>query len=173
MEGVVKTERFERIQSLATYLERADHVDVKSIEGRQALPAFIAALFTYRPAWMEVLWRLRTWLVRFIGIRSETVADDQKLTGDNLPIEQGQQALFLTVCESDGVTYWVADCCESHLDFAVGVVAEPIPGSQGSSRFHVLTAVHYNSAAGKLYFNIIRPFHHLVVAAGMKNAVRL
>jgi hypothetical protein len=30
-------------------------------------------------------------------------------------------------------------------------------------RFHVVTIVHYNNLAGPVYFNVIRPFHHLVV----------
>jgi hypothetical protein len=36
-------------------------------------------------------------------------------------------------------------------------------------RCHVLTIVHYHHWTGPLYFNAIRPFHHLVVGS-MVNA---
>jgi hypothetical protein len=32
-------------------------------------------------------------------------------------------------------------------------------------QLHVVTVVRYKNASGRVYFNVIRPFHHLVVGA--------
>jgi hypothetical protein len=37
-------------------------------------------------------------------------------------------------------------------------------------RFHVVTIVHYRRWTGPVYFNVIRPFHHLVVYQMAKSA---
>ena len=58
--------------------------------------------------------------------------------------------------------YWVAEIKDKHLKALLGVVVEPLPGQQ-QKRFHVLTVVYYRNWAGPVYFNAIRPFHHLVV----------
>ncbi|MCP4630164.1 MAG: DUF2867 domain-containing protein [bacterium] len=33
-----------------------------------------------------------------------------------------------------------------------------------TNRFYVITVVHYKHWTGPVYFNLIRPFHHLVVS---------
>jgi hypothetical protein len=35
----------------------------------------------------------------------------------------------------------------------------------------VVTVVRYHNLAGRVYFNVIRPFHHLVVHAAMRAAL--
>lgn len=66
----------------------------------------------------------------------------------------------------------VAEVIDDHLTAHLGVASEPLAG--GMTRFHVLTIVHYHNWAGPVYFNVIRPFHHLVVGgmaqAGVKPA---
>jgi hypothetical protein len=41
-------------------------------------------------------------------------------------------------------------------------VAEPV--ANGLIRYYIVTIVHYLHWTGPVYFNLIRPFHHLVVA---------
>ncbi len=40
------------IPDLKTVLRNADHVDVKTVQGRASLSGFIAAMLTYSPAWL-------------------------------------------------------------------------------------------------------------------------
>ena len=58
--------------------------------------------------------------------------------------------------------YWIVETPdEKHLRAFVGVFREKV--DQRINRFHVMTVVHYKDWTGPVYFNIIRPFHHLVV----------
>ena len=62
----------------------------------------------------------------------------------------------------------MASATDTHLTAYLGVVAEPIPPD---NRFHVITIVHYQRWTGPVYFNVIRPFHHLVVSKMVKAGV--
>ena len=67
--------------------------------------------------------------------------------------------------------YWVAETPEDkHLKAYFGVVVEKL--SDSITRFHVFTTVRYIHWTGPVYFNLIRPFHHLVVSSMMKAGIR-
>lgn len=55
----------------------------------------------------------------------------------------------------------VFEASDDHLDAYLAVIREQ-PNAP-TSRFLVVTIVHYRRWTGPLYFNVIRPFHHLVV----------
>ncbi|MBC7871714.1 MAG: DUF2867 domain-containing protein, partial [Chitinophagaceae bacterium] len=75
----------------------------------------------------------------------------------------GTKAAFFTVVMAQEDAYYVARVAESHLTAALAVVMEPLPNNL--NRFHVITIVHYNRWTGPVYFNVIRPFHHIVVGS--------
>jgi hypothetical protein len=58
---------------------------------------------------------------------------------------------------------------DKHLSAYFGVVNEKL--DREHSRFHVFTTVRYLHWTGPVYFNLIRPFHHLVVSRMMKSAI--
>lgn len=165
----MSTESFKQIEWLNEYMDGADHIDVASCEGGMALREFVAAVLSYKPAWMQVLWRVRLWLLRSLGQGESSVPEDVRFTGASLPIDPGEFAGFFKVMSSDGESHWVAACEESHLGAAIAVKA--IPTGRGSQVFQVLTVVRYNNWAGPIYFNVIKPFHYLVIKAAIKHAV--
>ncbi len=68
--------------------------------------------------------------------------------------------------------YWISETPrDKHLKAYFGVAAEPLINA--NNRFYVVTTVFYKHWTGPVYFNLIRPFHHLVVSrmahAGLKN----
>ncbi|AMK10137.1 DUF2867 domain-containing protein [Pseudodesulfovibrio indicus] len=160
----------ERLPGMAGLTQGADHVDVHTMEGTGSVADVAAALLSHRPGWMVFLWKVRTVLLRLLGQGGRIVPEPARLTGATLPKSVGDKASFLTVIRSDGESHWVAGAGESHLDAEVGVVAEPLAG--GRSRFHVVTVVRYRNPAGRIYFNVIRPFHHLVVDSALRAALR-
>lgn len=93
-----------------------------------------------------------------------------QMTPATVPMRAGDQFHPFTVCLAAEDRYWVAEASERHLTAALGVIVEPLDGAQ--RRFYVLTVVHYHAWTGPVYFNVIRPFHHLVVgrmaAAGVR-----
>ena len=163
---------FKQTPALAEYLDGADHVDVKSGTGTLSLREFMAGVLSYQPGWMQVLWRIRVWLLRILGQGKSDATGKDRLTAETLPVETGQEALFFTVADSDGETYWVAIGEESHLGAALGVLVQPQDGQEGMKQFHLITVVRYRNWAGSIYFNLIRPFHYLIISAAMKSVLQ-
>jgi hypothetical protein len=79
----------------------------------------------------------------------------------------GEKASFFTIVSADETSHWIVNAREAHLTATLAIMAEPLTANQ--RRFSVVTIVHYHSWAGPVYFNMIRPFHHLVVG-GMTRA---
>ena len=157
-----QTELFTNIPSLVDLLSAADHVDVKSVMGDCNLREFIAGMFSYYPGWMKNLYRIRWGFVRLLGMKQEGIpqSSHMRMKPESVPMEPGAKATFFTVEMAEDGRFWVASATESHLTAYLGVVVEPL--AQGN-RFHVLTIVNYHNWTGPVYFNVIRPFHHIVV----------
>src|SRR5712692_2993436 len=164
-----------RLPELASLLEHADHVDVKTVIGSVDLRTFLANMLSYQPDWVNALYGVRAIFVRFLGMRQHGIPrrqDRQYLTPENIPMQEGQPAAFFKVRMAREEHYWIAEVKDQHLNAILGVVVEPLPDQQ-QKLFHVLTVVYYRNWAGPVYFNVIRPFHHLVVGgmamAGVRN----
>lgn len=155
-----KSKLVAQVPSLAPLWESADHVDVKVVEGEVSLREFLAGMFTYYPAWLKALYQVRGGFVRVLGMKQEGVPIVSALRPEEIPMEANESLLFFTVHDAKEGHYWVAGATESHLTARLGVVAEPVGGRQ---RFYLVTLVHYHNWSGPVYFNVIRPFHHLVV----------
>jgi hypothetical protein len=150
-------------------LEGADHVDEHAMDGTCSVLDLAAGILSYRPGWMTFLWRVRVWLLRALGQGDRAVPDRQRWTAEILPRIPGERVGFFSVVRSDGETHWIVEGKESHLEAAMVVCATGLP--DGRKRFHVVTVVRYHNPAGRVYFNVIRPFHHLVVHAAMRSAL--
>jgi hypothetical protein len=82
---------------------------------------------------------------------------------EDVSFSPGDQVSFFTVRSGREEIFWVSETPDDrHLKAYFGVVKEPLDDSV--SRFHVITSVYYKHWTGPVYFNLIRPFHHLVVA---------
>ncbi|MBA2680056.1 MAG: DUF2867 domain-containing protein [Ktedonobacteraceae bacterium] len=153
-----------RLPELVPLLERADHIDVKTVSGSVNLRTFLANMLNYQPDWITTLYGVRAVFVRFLNMRQNGLPHRQHLTPEGIPMQEGQSAAFFKVRMAREEHYWVAEIKDKHLKALLGVIVEPLPG-QRQKRFHVVTVVHYRNWAGPVYFNVIRPFHHLVVGS--------
>ena len=159
---MIKTNHyFETVPGLPALLERANHVDVKTVESEASLREFLAGMFAYYPRWMKALYAVRWGFVRLLGMKQEGVPATVRLAPEQVPMTAGHKMAFFDVEMAAEEQYWFASAAEAHLTAYLGVVVEPL--GNGRRRFHVLTIVHYNNWAGPVYFNVIRPFHHIVV----------
>ncbi|WP_338870187.1 DUF6463 family protein [Myxococcus stipitatus] len=145
------------------FLEGANHVDVKTVEAEVSLREFVARLMSYQPAWVTTLFAIRGVFVRLLGLRQERLPRPARLRGEDVPMTPGEKASFFTVRHAEEERAWVAGAEDSHLDAFLAVTVETAP--EQPRRFHVVTVVRYRNWAGPVYFNVIRPFHHLVVSA--------
>ena len=152
------------LAALDPYFDHADVVDMKVFEGRTNLRQMIASMLSYYPWWLIMLYRIRKLLVGLLGLaRQEAPEALPDLQPDDVSFTPGKQVTFFTVRAAQEDHFWIAETpTDRHLRAYFGVVKEPVRGPV--SRYHVITTVFYKHWTGPVYFNLIRPFHHLVVA---------
>lgn len=161
-----------KYSELAGYFQQADHIDIKNIEGDIGLREFIAGMLSYYPRWIVFLYGVREVLVNFLGlVKHEKPEVLPVITPEALVFTPGENASFFIVVAAKENAYWVAVTPEDkHLSAYLGVVAEDLGDRR--IRYHVFTSVKYLHWTGPVYFNLIRPFHHLVVSSMMKAGVK-
>jgi len=156
---------------MAPLFERSDVVDIKTTGGDTTLRRFIAAMLSYYPWWVVMLYRIRTVLVKILGLVEHQAPDVlPQLQTEEVSFVAGDTVTFFTVRFAKEEQYWVGETPEDkHLRAYFGVVVEPL--AENRRRFHVVTIVQYKHWTGPVYFNLIRPFHHLVVSQMMRAGV--
>jgi len=145
-------------------------VDIKHINADTSLRAFIAGMLSYYPWWVVLLYRVRQLLVHFLGLVQHDKPDVlPHLRAEKVSFTPGERVTFFIVRKAQEEKFWVSETPEDrHLTAYLGVVADDTGG--GMQRFTVFTAIRYLHWSGPVYFNLIRPFHHLVVWRIMKAA---
>jgi hypothetical protein len=149
---------------LAHYIKDANVLDLKQFEGKTSLRRFIAGMLSYYPWWVVLLFRLREILVRVLGlVRHEAPETLPALGPEDISFTPGERDSFFIVCGGEEGCFWIAETPDdNHLKAYFGVTCEPVDATV--NRFQVMTSVYYTHWTGPVYFNLIRPFHHLVVA---------
>ena len=153
--------RLQQTDILKPLLQNADHVDSKAFEADMTMREFIAGLFSYNPSWMKALYSIRWGFVRLLGMKQAGLPPSHVMQPQDVPMQAGEMATFFRVESAEPDTHWIASAAESHLIAYLALIVEPL--TEKRNRFHLVTIVHYKSWAGPVYFNVIRPFHHLVV----------
>lgn len=146
-------------EALGQWLSDADHVDVKTAPSDRALHEVAARAVSYQPDWVTFLFRVRKPFVRLLGMQQEGIPRPLDFTADSLPKAPGEKVGFFTVVHSSP-TAWMCEAEESHLWAALATVEDT---TQAERVMHLVTIVRYKRWTGPVYFNVIRPFHHLVV----------
>ena len=161
----------EKISEIAPLFEGSNHIDVKTIEGNTSLRQFVASMLSYYPWWVLLLYRIRSVLVKILGLVEQQAPEVlPHLQAANVSFAVGDLVTFFTVRLAKEKHYWVGETPEDkHLSAYFGVFVEPLAVNR--KRFHVATIVHYKHWTGPVYFNIIRPFHHLVISRMMRAGV--
>lgn len=152
---------WQQVPEIDELVSTADHVDVKTFEGNVNLREFLANMLSYQPGWVTFLYKVRWLFVRLLGMKQTGVPETVELRPADISFTPGESAGFFKVKAAEETHFYVAGATESHLTAHLAVVREPF--SEDTSRFHVVTIVHYHRWTGPVYFNVIRPFHHLVV----------
>jgi len=129
---------------------------------------FLAGMFSYSPDWLIWLYYVRAGFVRLLGMRQGRIQATFSLRPEKVPMQEGKKVAFFTIRMVEEERYWIAAAEDTHLEALLGIIIEPLPGTS-QRHFHVLTIVHYRNWAGPVYFQVIQPFHHLVVG-GMARA---
>ena len=160
------------IPEMAPLFEGSNYVDIKTIEGETTLRRFIASMLSYYPWWVVWLYRIRAVLVKILGVVEHEAPEVlPHLEAEGVSFVAGDPVSFFTVRLAKEAHYWVGESPQDkHLSAYLGIVVEPL--AENRKRFHVATIVHYKHWTGPVYFNLIRPFHHLVVSRMMRAGVQ-
>ena len=152
----------ETIKELRPTLENADYVGIKTVTGNNSLQGFVYKMLHYRPGLIRLFYRIRAFVVRFIGIRQEPLPDMPEWLPKDLPMLPCGNIWFFTVRGALEDRFWVAQCPnDRHLTAHIGVVAEPVRNE--IKKFHIVTIVRFKHWTGRLYFGLIFPFNLILV----------
>lgn len=162
MEDVLNNPEFEE------FFKDMDYIDVKHIEAETSLRAFITGMLSYYSWWIVMLYRVRQILVRLLGlVKHEKPEVLPSFRSEDISFTSGESTSFFIVCKAEEEKYWVSETPEDkHLIAYFCVTANKL--DSGMTRFAVITAIRYLHWTDAVYFNLIRPFHHLVVSSMMK-----
>ncbi|WP_022661866.1 DUF2867 domain-containing protein [Paucidesulfovibrio longus] len=155
---------------LSEFLENKDYTDHKNARSDKSLRAVVTEMFTYCPAWLRGFYRIRGLLARLLGLRHDQELSAGDVSPEAISMSPGGKVRFFNVVSARENTWWVGEINDAHLSAWVVVVREP--SAAGPALFHVATSVRHRHWIGPLYFNLIRPFHHFIVASMLRRAVR-
>ncbi|MBW1642329.1 MAG: DUF2867 domain-containing protein [Deltaproteobacteria bacterium] len=153
------------------FLKGSNHVDVKTIDGNVSLREFIASMMSYAPWWLVLLYRIRTIVARVLGLEKQIELEGPfQISPEDISFTPGGNAHFFIVRKAKEDQYLISETPEDkHLSAYLAISVENLDGNL--NRFHVTTIVFYKHWTGPVYFNLIRPFHHLVVRQMMRAGI--
>jgi hypothetical protein len=159
-----------KLPEIKDLFEDADYVGLKIIESEDALKTVLSKMFSYRPALVRLLYRIRAPFVRLLGFRQDAMPQMKEWLPDEFPMLPCGNVWFFTVRKVVKDRLWIAGCPrDRHLDADMAVVAQQVSGKR--YRFHIVTFVRYKHWTGPLYFNVIRLFSMILVNRMAKMAV--
>ena len=155
-------------QSLVNRFLPADYTDAFSCEmnsASQLTPDDMMIRFWMDfPAWVNVLFKIRNFAVRFVGLESSA----NSLQELEKCVRTGEKCRIASVpAKNENETVLLLD--DKHLDAYMSVRVET---SAGQKMVYAITLVHYKKTLGRIYFFFIRPFHGLIVRSALKKVVK-
>ena len=121
--------------------------------------------WTGQPGWVKSLFRLRNFLVRFVGLKGGEGLDTEAF--EKSIREGGTYGLSSVRAKNERETVMLLT--DKHLDASLSVyVAE----EGAKKRVYAITLVKFRRTLGRVYFFVIRPFHALIVKSMLKRAIK-
>jgi len=167
-----KLENLPYIEEIRPFLKDANHIDVKTIEGKVSLKQFIASMMSYAPWWLVLLYQIRAIVVRVLGLEKQPEMKNLfRISPEDISFTPGGSAHFFIVRKAKEDRFLIGETPEDkHLRAYLAISVEKL--HRDANRFHVTTIVFYKHWTGPLYFNLIRPLHHLVVRQTMRAGIK-
>ena len=148
------------IPPLQKICSNADHIYSVGFESRRDMEDFLIRLMSYKPGWLTFLYKVRGVLAGVMGLKHDEFMN-HGLEVTDYDFNRGGQVDFFNSIDFETDRFWIGEATDKHLSGYIGVVSEP--AENGMHHYHVFTIVHYKHWTGPVYFNLIRPFSHLVV----------
>ena len=142
MNGVFPTSHPQDAQ-LWSYYKKGDFIDGYAVRSPLS-PKDAAELAFQLPIWASFLLKLRNHMMRPFGLKTGSASSE---------------TLFPSVFQNDNEMIIGTD--DYHLNFRISIL-------QQNGYIHMATWVHRNNIWGRIYLDVIMPFHALIVRDCMK-----
>ncbi|MFD3402645.1 DUF2867 domain-containing protein [Kribbella sp. NPDC058693] len=136
-----------------------DEIDVKTARGDVTLREFIAGALSHSPLWVKGLFAIRIAVATVLRLETATVPDSRRIRPETVSFTPGEKDAFFTVVRGDEDHYLLLKISDNHL---IGYLAF-FTDNERPATFKVVTLVQFLRPAGRFYYNLIRPFHHVVL----------
>jgi hypothetical protein len=146
-----------------------DVVDVKTISGGVSLREFTAGALGYSPLWLKSLFAVRMVLAQVLRLETTGIPGSRRLQPETVSFTPGDPASFFTVERGADDHYLLLKIVDNHLIAYLAIITN---NAQPVSSFKVVTLVQYLRPAGKFYYKLIEPFHHLVLRSMCRAGAR-
>ncbi|MFG1621470.1 DUF2867 domain-containing protein [Kribbella sp. NPDC049227] len=161
------------LPELDDLLPIVDEIDVKTIRGAVSLREFIAGSLGHSPLWIKGLFAVRMAVAWLLRLETTGVPESRGLRPETVSFVPGEKVAFFTVMRGEEDHYLLLEISDNHL---IGYLAFITDNAKPESEFKAVTLVKYLRPAGRFYYNLIRPFHHIVVLsmaqAGVTSSAR-
>lgn len=147
------------LPELDDLLPTVDVVDVKTARGDVSLREFTAGALGHAPLWVKALFAVRMGVAAALRLETTGVPRSQQLHPETVSFTPGDPALFFTVVRGEEDHYLLLKVSDNHLIGWLAIITD----NARPAEFKVVTLVRYLRPAGRFYYNLIRPFHHLVL----------
>lgn len=160
-----------RLPEIEDLLPTVDVVDVKTARGAVTLREFTAGALGHGPLWIKALFAVRMIVARVLRLDTTGIPDSRRLRPETVSFTPGDPASFFTVMRGEEDHYLLLKVTDNHLIAWLAIITD---NARPESEFKVVTLVKYLRPTGRFYYNLIRPFHHLVLlsmcSAGTKSS---
>jgi len=127
------------------------------------------AFFSASPKWIDFLFQIRNNLVKLLGLKTGGSLPDRNLLIKNFKGLPGESMGLFKVFER-GEHELILGEDDKHLDFRVSLFLQMHEPEQYS--LTISTLVKFHNIFGRIYFFPVKPFHHAIVQAMLKQTVQ-
>jgi hypothetical protein len=135
-----------------------DEIDVKTARGDVTLREFTAGALSHSPLWVKGLFAIRIAVAAVLRLET-AVPDSRRMRPETVSFTPGEKDAFFTVVRGEEDHYLLLKITDNHLIGYLAIITD----NERPATFKVVTLVQYLRPAGRFYYNLIRPFHHLVL----------
>ena len=159
------------LPELADLLPMSDVIDVKTVTGPVTLREFVAGALSNESVAGRALFALRVPVARLLRLEMAGMPPKTRLRPEDISFTPGDHLSFFTVDRGEEEHYLLLKVVDNHLAGHLAIITDD---SGPVRKFKVVTLVHYRRPAGRFYYNLIRPFHHVIIRvmcqAGLRNS---
>ena len=149
------------LPELDDLLPVVDEIDVKTARGDVSLREFIAGALGHGPLWIKGLFAVRMIVALVLRLETAGVPDTRRVRPETISFTPGDSVSFFKVVRGEEDHYLLLKVSDNHLDGYLAIITD----NARPATFKVVTLVQYLRPAGRFYYNLIRPFHHVVVSS--------